>query len=219
MDLLKYISISTFEYLSLFIFILVQFRFSVKENISPVGLISLLLSFVSYTFTNSGLNGLFPLIQLFIVLLYFQLVMKVNILNALIMFFTGYIVIGLVQTCILTVAMHLEFVTDKTKAGTNTAYTFQLITIFILFLFSLLIVHFKGGFSFIEARSRFTRKSFTGKNRIFIGFIVIAFIITAVGNIVLVEYENPPLLLLAFIFLVVLLLLFYLSLKKDENID
>lgn len=219
MDLLKYISISTFEYLSLFVFILVQFRFSIKENISPIALISILLSFVSYTFTNSGFGGLFPIVQFLIVLLYFQLVMKVNIFNAMIMYFTGYIVIGLVQTCILTAAMHLEFVTGNAKAGTNTAYAFQLITIVIMLIFSLLIVYFKGGFSFIEARSRFTSRSFTGKNRIFIGFISIAFIVTAVGNIMLVEYENPPLLFLASTFLVVLLLLFYLSIKKDENLD
>lgn len=219
MSLLKYITISALEYLSLFIFILVQFRFSIKENIAQIGFISLLLSFVSYSFVNADLNVVFPVIQFIFVLLYIHLVMKVSIFNSMIMFFTGYIVFGLAQTCIVAAARHLDLVDGQMQAGTDEAYVIQLITIILMLIFSTIIVIMKGGFSFIEARSRFSRKTFTGKNRIFIGFIVIAFVVTMVSNVVILENKNPPNLEIASILLVMLLLLFYLSLRRDEVND
>lgn len=219
MELLQYILISSFEYLSFFVFIIVQFRFSLKENISQLALISLLLSFVSYTFNDAGLNGYFPLIQFIIVLLYIQFVMKVSILNALIMFFTGYIVYGLAQTCILAAAMHLEIVDGMIVAGTQDAYFVQVVSILLMSVFSFLIVYLKGGLSFIEARSRFSRKSFTGNNRIFIIFTVIAFMITIITNINFLESDNPPLLAIALIFLIFIFVLFYLSIRRDNGND
>lgn len=219
MSLFKYIVIQSFEYLSLFIFILVQFRFSLKENITQIGLISLLLSFVSHSFIDSGMNGIFPLIQLIFVMLYIQLVMKVSIINALIMFFTGYIVFGVAQVCILAAAMHLGIVQGNVDAGTNDAYLIQVITILLMSLLSFVIFFYKGGFSFIEARSRFSKVSFTGKNRTFALFIGFAFIVSIIANIFIVEGDNPPLLGIAFINLILLLILFYLSIRRDEVDD
>lgn len=219
MGLLKYIVIQSFEYFSLFIFILIQFRFFLRENILQISLISLLLSFVSYTFTNAGLNALFPIIQVVIILLYIRIAMKVSLLNALIMFFTGYIVFGLAQTCVLAATLHAEIFQDKIDAGTDEAYFVQIITIALMFLISWLISLLKGGFSFIEAHSRFSTKSFTGKSRIFIMFIVFAFIVSIAANIIILEIDNPPQLEIAFLNLVLLLILFYLSIRRDEVND
>mgnify|MGYP001472045939 CR=1 FL=1 len=219
MSLLIYIAVSTLEYLSLFVFILVQFRFSLKDNISQIALISLLLSFVSYSIVNADMREILPLIQIVFVLLYMQLVMKVSFINALIMFFTGYIVFGLAQTCIVAVARHIGYIHDKLMAGTTVGYTIQLITILVMLVFSFALVYFKGGFSFIEARSRLTRKSFTGKNKIFISFIIFAFIVTIITNIIFLEKENPPLIEVASIFFVLMIFLFYLSIKRDEVND
>lgn len=219
MSMLKYIIFSSLEYLSLFMFILIQFRFSLKENITQILLISLLLSFVSYSFWSADLNGIFPLIQFVIVLLYMQIVMKVSLFNALIMFFTGYIVLGVVQTCFVALTMHLDPLHKELKAGTNGAYLMQLISSSMMMIFSFLVSYLKGGFSFIEAKSRFSRKTFTGKNRFSIGFILLAFLITIVSNILLLEHETPPYLAIAFILMLVLLSLFYLSLRRDERVD
>ncbi|MFC5530144.1 hypothetical protein [Cohnella yongneupensis] len=219
MSLLKYIIFSLVEYLSSFVFILIQFRFTLKENISQILLISLLLSFVSYSFMSADLSAFFPLIQLIIVLLYIQMAMKVSIFNALIMFFTGYIVLGVAQTCIIALAMHLQFIEGELKAGTDSGYVLQFISSCMMLLFSFLTYKLKGGFSFIESRSRFSKKTFTGKNMVFISFIILAFVITIVSSIVILEYENPPYLLIASILLVILVLLFYLSLRRDEAVD
>ncbi len=219
MDLLTYIISSSLEYLSFFIFLIAQFRFSLKENLSQITLISLLLAFVSYSLINADLNGVLPLIQFIFVLFYIYLYMKVSILNALIKFFTGYIVYGLAQTCIIAAAMHLELVQDKIEAGTRDGYYIQITTVLVILLFSYLIVLLKGGLSFIEARSRFSRKSITGTNKLFIVFIVITFLVTIFTNMYFLGKDNPPLLEIAFVFLIFIVLLFYLSIRKDEGND
>ncbi|WP_027085553.1 hypothetical protein [Cohnella panacarvi] len=219
MSLLEYITFSFLEYLSLFVFIFVQFRFSIKENITQIGMIALLLSFVSYSFTSSDLNGVLPLVQFIIVLLYIRMVMKVTIFNALLMYFVGYIVLGVAQTCIVAVARHIQFLQGDLKPATYEGDVLQFISSCILLLSSYVIYYLKGGFSFIEARSRFSKKTFVGKNVIYISFVILAFIITVVSSIIMIELENPPYLLIASILLIILISLFYLSLRKDEVID
>ncbi|WP_372635613.1 hypothetical protein [Cohnella sp.] len=217
MSLFKFIFFSSLEYFSSFIFILVQFRFSLKENLTKIVLIALLLSFVSYSFINAELNTVSPIIQIIIFLIYIQMVMKVNVVNSVIMVFTGYIVYGLVQTCIIAVFSHIGVIDGELVAATNTAYLLQASSCALMLILSWLNHYFKGGFSFIEARSRFSKKSFTGKNKGFIAFIVIALLITVFSNIVILESENPPYLLIASILLVALITLFYLSLRRDER--
>jgi hypothetical protein len=147
------------------------------------------------------------------------MVLKVSIINSIIMVFTGYIVYGLVQTCIIAVFSHIGIIEGELKASTSTAYLLQVASCVLMLLLSFLNYRFKGGFSFIEARSRFSKKSFTGKNRGFIGFIFIALFITVFSNIVILESETPPYLLIATILLVALIILFYFSLRRDETVD
>lgn len=217
MNLFKFIFFSSLEYFSSFIFILVQFRFSLRENLSKIVLISLLLSFVSYSFINADLGSISPIIQIIIFFIYIQMVMKVSVINSIIMVFTGYIVYGLVQTCIIAVFSYAGVIDGSLQAATNTAYLLQVTSCLIMLALSGLNYYFKGGFSFIEARSRFSKKSFTGKNKGFIAFIILALIITVFSNIVILESEEPPYLGIALILLIGLVLLFYLSLRRDEK--
>ncbi|QMV43526.1 hypothetical protein [Cohnella cholangitidis] len=219
MDLFKFIFFSSLEYFSSFVFILVQFRFSLKENATKIVLISLLLSFVSYSFINADLSTISPIIQIVIFLIYIQMVMKVSVINSIIMVFTGYIVYGLVQTCIIAVFSHVGVIERELEAATNTAYLLQVSSCILMLLLSFLNYYFKGGFSFIEARSRFSKKSFTGKNKGFIAFIFIGLFISVFSNIVILESETPPYLLIASVLLVALVILFYFSLRRDEVVD
>jgi len=217
MSLFKFIFFSSLEYFSSFVFILVQFRFSVKENLSKILLISLLLSFVSYSFINADLSSVSPIIQILIFLFYIQMVLKVNVINSVIMFFTGYIVFGLVQTCLIAVFSHIGIIDGELKAATNTAYLLQVSSCLLMLALCGLNYYFKGGFSFIEARSRFSKKTFSGKNKGFVVYIIIALVITLFSNIVILESESPPYLMIALVLMVALTLLFYLSLRRDEN--
>lgn len=218
MNLFKFIFFSSLEYFSTFVFILVQFRFSLRENVTKIFLISLLLSFVSYSLIDADLSSISPLIQIVIFLIYIQMVMKVSIINSVIMFFTGYIVFGLVQTCIIAVLSHIGVIEGELKAGTNIAYHLQVYSCVLMLVLSYVTYYLKGGFSFIEARSRFSKKTFTGKNRGFVIFILLAFIITILSNIIILQ-SNPPYLLIALVLMIALVILFYLSLRRDETVD
>lgn len=219
MELLKFIFFSSLEYFSTFIFILVQFRFSLQENITKIFMISVLLSFVSYSFINADLSSFSPITQILIFLIYIQMVMKVNIFNSIIMFFTGYIVFGLVQTCIIAVMSHIGIIQGELKAATAVAYQLQFYSCMTMLILSYLTFYFKGGFSFIESRSRFSKKVLTGKNKGFIFFFFLAVVITIISNFILMESKTPPYLLTAFVLLITLIILFYLSLRRDETVD
>lgn len=219
MSLLKFIFFSALEYFSTFVFILVQFRFSIRENLTKILLISTLLSFVSYSFINADISGVFPIVQILIALIYIQMVLKVSVINSLIMFFTGYIVVGLVQTCVIAVLWHVGIIEGELKAGTTIAYQLQIYSSVLMLALSCLTYFMKGGFSFIETRGRFSKKSFTGKKRLFVIFIFFAFIITILSNVVILESKNPPYLLIATVLMFVLISLSYMSLKRDETND
>lgn len=219
MSLFKYIFFSSLEYFSTFVFILIQFRFSLRENATKILLISLVLSFVSYSFTSSDLGAVSPIVQIVIFLAFIHQVMKVSILNSVIMVFTGYIVYGLVQTCIIAVLSHVGVIEGALKPATNIAYQLQVYSCVLMLLLSYLTYYFKGGFSFIEARSRFSKSTFTGKNKWFVAFIAIALTITVLANIVILVSESPPYLLIGLVLMVALIILFYLSLRRDESVD
>jgi hypothetical protein len=219
MTLLYFILFSSLEYFSSFVFISIQFRFSIRENILKIILISLLLSFVSYSLINADLRGISPLIQTLIFLIYIYLLMKVSIINSIIMVLTGYIVLGLVQTCIVAVLSHLGIVAGELEVGAAITYKVQVASSVFMLILSFLTYYFKGGFSFIEAHGRFTKKSFVGKNKWFIVGIFVVFIITTCLNIFMLESKNPQYLAVASVLLVALIFLSYITFKRDEIID
>jgi hypothetical protein len=219
MNLLKFLFFSFMEYCSTFIFILIQFRFNYKENIAKITLISILLSFVSYSLINANLEGISPLVQIVIFFVYVQMVLKISIINSIIMVLTGYIVFGLVQTCILALVLHSGMDIGEMKRGTSISYQIQVYSSLAMLLFAALTTIFKGGFSFIESHGRFSRKLFTGKNRWFIVYIIISLVITMYVNILLLLDTDPPFLLIALILMVMLLFQIYLTLRRDELID
>jgi hypothetical protein len=220
MNLLKFIFFSSLEYFSSFVFILIQFRFSLRENIKKIILISILLSFVSYSFINSNLDGISPLIQNMIFLIYIQVVLKVSFTNSIIMVVTGYIVFGLAQTCIIAVSLHMGLIAlDELKAATNKAYLIQACSFLLMSVISFMTFYFKGGVNFIEARSRFSKKNLKGKNIWFIVFIFLAFLVTLSSNILLLVSKNPPYFMIASILFITLIVHISMTLKRDEIID
>jgi len=219
MELLKFVFFSFLEYFSSFVFILVQFRFSVRENSGKVALISVLLSFVSYSFINADLRDVSPLVQNAIFLIYIWMVLKVNLLNSLIMLFTGYTVFGLIQTCIVAVLSHLGYITGELEIGAHITNMVAVYSSIAMFAVSTSTYLLKGGFSFVGTRGRINKKRFTRQYIGFVVYIVLAFVVTFLTNIYLLSMKHPSYLASAFVLLAVLILLFYISFKKDESVD
>jgi len=63
MKFFEFIFFSMLEYLSFFYFILVLFRFNIKENVLKFVIFSVVLSLVSNTFQTESLQAISPLIQ------------------------------------------------------------------------------------------------------------------------------------------------------------
>lgn len=219
MNLLKFIFFSSLEYLTSFAYILMQFRFSLRENIDKILLISVLLSFVSYSFIEADLLGLSPLIQNVIFLIYIWMVLRVSLPNSLIMLITGYTVFGLVQSCYAAISHHLGWIEGEIKMGTDVAYTISIASSITMVLFSLSIYWLKGGFSFIESRSRLSNKPMERKHKFFVAYIILAFVITLIANIYMLNNANPPYLLVATILFIILIFIFYFTFKRDESVD
>ncbi len=219
MDLLKFVLFSLLEYFASFVFILIQFRFSLKENISKILLISILLSFVSYSFIQADLRGISSLIQTLIFFMYIYHVMKVSIVNSIIMVMTGYIVLGLVQTCIVAILSHADIIQGELVVGETITYSVQVLSSVVVLVLSFLTYYFKGGFSFVESNSRFSKNTFKGKNFWFVIVLSFIFTITIITNIVLLNSTEPPYLGVAIVLLVNLLLFFYVTFRRDENYD
>lgn len=219
MDLLKFVVFSSLEYFSSFIFILVQFRFSLRENLSKILLISILLSFVSYSFIQADLRDISPLVQNAIFLIYIWMVLKVSLPNSIIMLLTGYTVFGLVQTCIIAIFSHIGLLSGELKIGATITYQVQVYSTILMLILSVSTYYLKGGFSFIGIRGRATKNRNKRKYIFFTTYIVISFIITIVINIYLLNYKHPSYIGAVSILLIVLLFLLYLSFKRDESID
>lgn len=219
MSLLKFILFSSLEYFSSFIFILIQFRFSLRENIGKIFLISILLSFVSYSFIEADLLGISPLVQNIIFLLYIWMVLKVSLPNSLVMLITGYTVFGLVQSCYAAVFYQIGFIEGVIEMGTNTAYTLSICSSLTMLVLGAAVVYLKAGFSFIETRGRVTKKKKSLQYKLFVCCIILAFFVTLLSSVYILQNSNPRYMLVASILLVVLMLIFYLTFKRDESSD
>lgn len=219
MSLLKFILFSSLEYFSSLIFILIQFRFSIRENIGKIFLISVLLSFVSYSFVEADLLGISPLVQNIIFLIYIWMVLKVSLPNSLVMLITGYTVFGLVQSCYAAVFYQIGFIEGVIEMGTNTAYTLSICSSITMLVLSAAVYYLKAGFSFIGTRGRVTKKKMSVQYKLFVCYIIMAFFVTLFSSMYILQNSNPRYMLVASILLVVLIFIFYLTFKRDESND
>jgi|GEM_PF-3631995 len=219
MSLPKYIFFCSLEYLSALIFILTQFRFSVKENIGKILLLSVFLSFVSFSLINADMRDIGPIVQNLIFLIYIWVVLKVSFLNAVIMLLTGYTVFGLVQTCILALHAEAGLVSGVVVLGDNITYQIQALSSIVMLLLSLLTLILNGGFSFVGIRGRIQKRRINRKVIFYFIYIVLVFILTMLVNLYLLTSDHPSYIMSVLVLLVALSILFYLSFKRDESVD
>ncbi len=218
MNLVKFVFFSSLEYFAVLIFILVQFRFSIRENIEKIVLISILLSFVSFSLINADLRGISPAVQNLIFLFYIWIVLKVSLLNSIIMVLTGYTVYGLVQTCVLAIHAQLGLISGVVVVGAGITYQLQVISSVIMILISTCILVLNGGFSFVGNRGKLSQKRMTRKYILYIVYILAAFIVTLLTNLYLLTNANPSYTLAVSVLIVILVVQFYISFKRDESV-
>jgi hypothetical protein len=209
---------STIEYLAYFCFILVLFRFSVRENFLKYAVFSIVLSLVSQSLQTEFLQAISSLIQTILIILFFHFFLKVTLFNATIMVITDYLISFIVQWTFAGMYMHFGIVHELIPYSRD-GYLLQLSSATVMTLLTALISTLKGGFSFVENHNRINKtKFFSKQNRLFILFIVISVFTIFIANVLSMIYENPPYLLVSIILLVSMLILIMLTVRKDEQI-
>lgn len=217
MKFFEFIFFSMLEYLSFFYFILVLFRFEIKENVPKFVIFSIVLSLISNTFQTESLQAISPLIQAAFMIFFAIFILRVHIFNAVIMIITGYMTYSIIQWTITGIASHLAG-TIEIEPYTNQAYIIQTASACLFFVFALIIYLQKGGFSFIDTSSQFKRsKFFTKENRLFIIYLFFSIVVTFTGNILFIVPEHPPYLFYSILLFIGLSGLIYISVKRDEQ--
>ncbi len=219
MQFAGFVFFSSIEYVVTFAFILVLFRFSIKENISKFGVFAIVLSLVSQSLQTEFLQATSSLIQTIVIILFFYFFLKVTLFNATLMVITGYLLNFIVQWTLAGAFLHFAIVTDILPY-TRDGYLLQFSSAFVMVVLTLLIAFLKGGFSFVENYNRVNKSKFFSKeNRWFLLFVVVSLITIFVGNLLRILSEDPPYLIISIFLLVSMLVLILLTIRKDERRD
>lgn len=207
---------STLEYIAFFYFVLVLFRFDIKENLLKFGIFSLVLSFVSNTLQIESMRAISPLIHLALMIFFITFLLRVHIFNASIMIVTSYVIYYMVQWLLSGVVIHFKMF-DEILPYTYNAFIMQTASAIMIFLFALVTYFQKGGFSFVDNNSRLKRsKIFVRANRYFIIFLFLSITVVVLGNIAFIVSKTPPYLIVSIFLFISLLGLIYISVKRDE---
>jgi hypothetical protein len=215
MNFALFLFFSTLEYMASIYFILILFRFNVRENLLKFGVFSIVMSFVSNSLQTESLQAVSPLVQPALMIFFVTFFLRVHLFNATIMVITGYVVGFIVQWIIIAMTLHFGAVIEVVPFTAN-AFMIQAATSFVMFMFAWVTYIQKGGFSFIDYDSRLKRTSlFVRKNRLYFIFLTLSFIVVFIAGLLFAGSDNPPYLLVSIFLIIALLSLLYISVKRD----
>jgi len=217
MKFASFVFFSSVEYISFIYFILVLFRFNIKDNILNFGIFSLVLSFVSNTLQEESLRIISPLVQAIIMIFFVSFFLRIHYFSSSIMVITGYVINFIVQWTILGLTIHFSGFNDI-EPYTSRAYIVQVASSVVMIMLGIYTYFRNGGFSFISHSSRLKRsKIFVKSNRLFIVFLTFSIIIIFSASLSFVISKNPPYLFISIILLCALIGLISISIKRDGN--
>lgn len=215
MSFIMFILASMFEYTSFFIFVMVLFRFTIREHIAKFILGSLILAFVSNTIQTESLQDISPLINVVILFFLITIILRTRLFHSFVMLVIGYVAQALVQWLLVSVLIHYK-VFNQINSYTRNGYIVQVLTFLIMCLISAFIYATKGGFSYIQSNNRFYKDSLKG-NRLFITFLVLGLLVLFFANFLYMTSSNLPdyLYSIAIATIIILIILIYFSIRKD----
>lgn len=214
-----FIFASTLEFISIFTFAMVLFRFSLRDHLPKFILSSIILSFVSNTLQSESLQDVSPLIIVFLLFFLISIILRIKLLHSLIMVAISYITFSFVQWVLFTLLIHFK-VYAVIEPYTWPGYSLQIFTFLTMTFVSWTVVVRKGGFGYIQSSSRFYKETFKG-NKWFVIFLVTGLILLfAVNFMFLTSYHiDSYLYTIAIIILSILIILIYFSIRKDGSGD
>ncbi len=216
---IKFITASTIEFSSFFIFSMILFRFQVKEYVLKFFFASIFFSLVSNTLQLESLQEISPLVNVFLFVFLLTIILRVRLLHSIIMVVITYVVFSLVQWLLLSIYLKLD-VFDEVLAYTDNAFVVQLSTAIMLVVISLFVYKSNGGFSYIESSSRIYKSNFKGNRFFYLSLFLALLVIILVNGFYLASINLPYYIyLVSVIIIVILVLLIYYSIRKDGGHD
>lgn len=219
MSFIMFIFASTLEFISIFTFAMVLFRFPLRDHLSKFVLSSIILSFVSNTLQSESLQDISPLIIVFLIFFLVSIILRVKLLHSLIMVAISYVTFSFVQWVLFTLLIHFKVFT-AIEPYTWPGYSLQIITFLSMSLISWTVIARKGGFGYIQSNSRFYKETFRG-NKWFVIFLITGLVLLFAVNVMfLTSYHiDSYLYTIAIIILSILIILIYFSIRKDGSGD
>lgn len=215
MKFASFMFFSSLEYIAFVYFILVLFRFQVREYIWKFVVFAIVLSFVSNTLQTESLRAVSPLIQAALMIAFVSFLLRIHLFHSVIMVITGYVINFIVSALVMMTVMHFARL-DTVVPYTPEAYMIQSISALLMFLFGVVTFLQKGGFSFIYENGKLKkRRKFSKKDRPFVVFLALSVLFIFLSNLWFLLSEDPPYLLIAAMLFVALIGLVYLSVKRD----
>ncbi|MEI7024767.1 hypothetical protein [Paenibacillus sp. y28] len=217
MNALYFFILSSIEFFSGLCLILTMFMFPIRTYLPHLVFTSLILTQTSYLFFEVfSLQWLGPVVQLFMVLLFFWLMFRIQLFYATIMGIVGYIGVFVIQILIIFFGELLHIITMQEMLENKIlSYTMQLVNSAAAILISIFLKRYRIGFTFIPDSEKYNL-SLRGNNLLFLIVMVIA---AAFLNIFLpFVYGNTiyfP--IFAFAQLIIFVILLLLTFKKEEK--
>lgn len=171
-----YVLLSTLELASMFVLMLVLFRFDLKSYILQIIFTSVVVSQLTYLVRyHSTYDKWIPLISILFILLFVHLVFKVQWFYTLIMAISGYIAYGFIQLLVIligTAVFSIKFVPQELSG-----YMGQLVSSILSLLIGYLCAKKRMGFTFVpygEVKVKYVKENIYLMLVSIIGIIVAA---------------------------------------------
>ena len=215
-----FVLFSTFEFLSILLFMFVLFRLKIAHNKFHILFIAVLLSYISYNLHVAQLSGISPLLQMLVYFLLIWLMFRIQIFYALVISAISYISFGMVQSIFLVSLHLLNIITfDQIVPGTMLGYFLQICTATIMLTITLILKKLNWGYDYVP-HNEFAPIKLKNENLHFLIIIVISVLfIGIVYYITLNEQYAMGFNHLITLLILTVILLIIISNKKNRSDD
>lgn len=219
MDFIWFNLFSMFESIGMLIFMLVIFRFKIKQYYVHVVFASFLLSQLSYymraVFDLANYNPFAYLLLTFVIV---WLLFRVQIFYASVMAIVGYLFYHLLLSAFVFIGNLLGLYTlDDIAPFTLLGYVIQTLTTTLVLILCYFLVRYRIGFTFVPY-DEYSHVKINRENLIFISIIIIGAIIAAI--FVHMALQNLYSFIAVFLLgLITLVFLFLMSLRMEHKDD
>ncbi|WP_144028219.1 hypothetical protein [Paenibacillus ferrarius] len=182
-------------------------------------ILSLILSFCSSVLDSLPLQTIAPIIQLFILIVLFKVLIKESIIFSILVNALGFIFFNVIEALYFAILQYYAIADISDLGGTHntTTFTLQLTASLIVFIVSAIIRNLNSGFGFMD-KFRSTKSKIKTTNKILAIISFISILLLSVSLYMLLSNKNLYSFMAFLIFVLIFnIILFYFYNKRDKE--